>query len=136
LFPRAAACQTTVVQGASPEEARRLFRRMEELIARSPRLRCVPPSTTAPVAAAVAPLDNGIAKTAYTCGWASLVTICLGPIGFTLALTAIVCGVVGIQKANEGAPHRDKAVVGLVVGAVVLMTVIAGMIVMALNPQR
>ncbi len=137
-FSRTGADYTTVFDRVGPGDTRRMFQRLEEWVHRSGPSRAGSPLTSASVAAAAArPLENGVARTAYKCAWASLLTICLGPVGFALALTAVICGTIGVSRANQGAPHRDKAVVGIVIGSVVVALLITAMIAaMVLEPPR
>ncbi|GGN57891.1 hypothetical protein GCM10010112_11200 [Actinoplanes lobatus] len=84
--------------------------------------------------------DNNQGLIAMILGIVSIPTVCCFYLGVPLALAAIVLGVLGKQKADQGrATNRGQAIAGIACGAAALaLTVvflILGLVLKDFNPQ-
>src|SRR2546428_5663968 len=93
--------------------------------ASSPPTPQAPPPPAAPLLAQqqlqplyMVPPANGLATAAMVLGILCIVLAWLPPLGFILAILAIVFGAVGLGRANAGAGNKGQAVAGLVLGVI------------------
>ena len=83
-----------------------------------------PPPPPPPAPPTVRP-TNGMAVAALVLGILSLVLFFTVVPPFILGALAVIFGVLGLSKANQGAPHKGLAIAGLVCGAVGIVAAIA-----------
>ena len=76
---------------------------------------------SAPSPSPTFPPRDGLPDTAWTLGWASLVALVVPP-GLVVAplcgLLATVFGAIGMGRTQPGAPDRERALIGMVLGLV------------------
>lgn len=79
------------------------------------------PQWATPMSAApAAPRSNGMAVAALVLGIVGLMTFWTVWLGAILGILAIVFGIVGMNRAKQGAPNKGLAIAGLVLGILAL----------------
>ena len=67
------------------------------------------------------PAGNGIAIAALVLGIVGLALFCLRYVSIPCGVLAIIFGVIGKNKAKQGAPHGGMALAGIILGAISLL---------------
>ncbi len=83
-----------------------------------------PPPPPPPAPPAVQP-TNGMAVASLVLGIVSLILFFTVVPPFILGGLAVLFGILGLSKANQGAPHKGLAIAGLICGAVGIVAAIA-----------